>query len=359
MRWVKRARMRFCARTADQSGATIIFTAVVLLGLLAMAAFAIDFGRIWQERRELQLGATAAALAVGEDCARDLCVGGYNELSTAEAYADANATDGAASIFAIDLDLAAQEVEVVTATENTAGGDTLEMLFARIVGFDTITVGANAAVGWGTPLDAATIPLIISDCEWNSTKPGWPGASPGNLPDPESAPLSRPMVTITFLDPLVPEGCDAHPGHDDDGDGKLPGGFGWLEANSNCETFITEGNEVSNDPGVSPSNGCSASEVEDLLGEVVLIPYYSDFDGIAGKGSKGKYLVEAHGGFLVAGYNFGGQYREYDPALTSMVPCSAPVRCIAGWFVEFVSHGGGTGGFGGEDRGVIVIKLIG
>ena len=173
--------MRVDTRTRDQSGATIVFIAVVLLGLLAMTAFVIDFGRIWQERRELQLGATAGALAIGEDCARDLCVGGYNELSTAEAYADANATDGAASIFAIDLDLAAQEVEVVTATENTSGGDTLEMLFAKIVGFDRITVGANAAVAWGVPLNAATLPLIISTCEWDKPAP-WPAGNPNSLP---------------------------------------------------------------------------------------------------------------------------------------------------------------------------------
>jgi hypothetical protein len=32
---------------------------------------------------------------------------------------------------------------------------------------------------------------------------------------------------------------------------------------------------------------------------------------------------------------------------------------MTGWFVDFVSHGGGTGGLGGEDRGVTVIKLIG
>ena len=357
MRWLRRARIRVGTRTADESGATIVFIAVVLLGLLAMAAFAIDFGRIWQERRELQLGATAGALAVGEDCARNLCAGGYSELSTAEAYADANATDGAASVHSIDLDLSGQTVAVTTATENTAGGDTLEMLFARVVGFDTITVGANAKVAWGTPLNAATIPLIISDCEWRKTEAGWPGADPGNLPDPDAI-SGVPWVTITFLDPLAAQECDAHPGHDTDKDGKLPGGFGWLDANSNCETQVTEGDIVSNDPGSSPSTGCSTGEVADMLGEVVLIPYFSDLDGITGKGSNGDYLVEAYGAFLVAGYNFGGKYKEYQAPLDDL-PCSGSTRCIAGWFVKFVTHGGGPGGLGGEDRGVTVIKLIG
>ena len=167
------------------------------------------------------------------------------------------------------------------------------------------------------------------------------------------------MVTITFHDPLGPEKCDAHPGHDIDEDGKLPAGFGWLDTTGGCETEVTEGNLVSNAPGNSKPAGCSASDFEDLLGEVVLIPYFSDIDGITGKGTNGEYVIEAHGPFLVAGYNFGKKYQKYDSDLTSGVPCSEPVRCIAGWFVRNVSHGGGSGGFGGEDRGAVVIKLIG
>ena len=251
MRWLRRARIRIGTRTTDQSGATIVFIAVVLLGLLAMTAFVIDFGRIWQERRELQLGATAAALAVGEDCARDLCVGGYNELSTAEAYADANATDGAASIFAIDLDLAAQEVEVVTATENTSGGDTLEMLFAKIVGFDRITVGASAAVAWGTPLDAATIPLIISDCEWAKgppLDPGWPGAVSVTLPDSDADLTGLPMATIILHEgPFVPDDlCTIEPGLD------LPGGFGWIDTSGPCVSDVSEGAWIGASTGNTP-----------------------------------------------------------------------------------------------------------
>ncbi len=363
MRWLSRFSAPVFDRVRNESGAVIVFVAVAMVVLLGMTAFVIDFGRIWQERRELQAGATAGALAIGEDCAWGLCDAGYNKQATAELYADANALDGAASVVVpVNLDLTGQTVRVVTATENSSGGNTMEMLFAGIVGFDTITVGADAAVAWGTPLKAATIPLIFSDCEWRSDEPGWPGASPGGLPDPATAPAGT-MVTITFhtTEDREKEKCDAHPGHDADMDGKLPAGFGWLDANSDCETEVTEGSLVSNDPGNSKPAGCSASDFEDLLGEVVLIPYFSDFDGITGQGKNGKYVIEAHGPFLVAGYNFGSRkkYQKYDPDLTSGVPCSGSVRCIAGWFVRNVSHGGGSGGFGGEDRGAVVIKLIG
>jgi len=205
MRWLSRISAPFFGRARNESGAVIIFVAVAMVALLAMTAFVVDFGRIWQERRELQVGATAGVLAIAEDCARDLCDGAYNELATAEIYADANAIDGAASIFAIDLDLTGQTVQVVTATENSAGGDTLDMLFARIVGFGTITVGADAAAAWGTPVEAATLPLVISECEWNkdpSVYPGWPGGDPSTLPLYSPGSLLDPaeIVTINFHD---------------------------------------------------------------------------------------------------------------------------------------------------------------
>ena len=352
MRWLRRARIRIGTRTRDQSGATIVFIAVVLLGLLAMTAFVIDFGRIWQERRELQLGATAAALAVGEDCARDLCnpALGYNERLVAEAYADANATDGAASIFDIELDRDAKKVEVVTATKNTSGGDTLEMLFAKIVGFDRITVGASAAVAWGTPLNAATIPLIISDCEWAKgppLDPGWPGGGSVTLPDSGEDLSEYDMATIiTHKGPFAPEdGCTIQPGLD------LPGGFGWLDTSAPCVADVTEGLWIGEDPRNTLPISCNPGSFANLLGEPVLIPYYSLAEGQGTK--KGTYKVAGFAGFVIAGYDFGGSYKA------GSVSCSPGTFCITGWFVDYVSHGGGTGGLGGTDRGVTVIKLIG
>jgi len=109
------------------------------------------------------------------------------------------------------------------------------------------------------------------------------------------------------------------------------------------------------DPGSSPSNGCSPSDLEGLLGEVVLIPYFLELQG---QGNNGQYLIAGYGAFVVAGYNFGGQYKQFRPPLTAL-PCNGSTRCLAGWFVQTVSNGGTTGDLGGEDRGFTVIKLIG
>lgn len=366
--WRLRALSRHLSISVrSESGATMVFIVVVLLGLLAMTAFVIDFGRIWQERRELQVGATAGALAIAEDCARSLCDAGYDEFNTGELYADANATDGAASALYIDLDLTNQTVHVVTATEDTAGGDTLDMLFARIVGFDAITVGAEATVAWGAPFQIATIPIIISECEWMHPNvsegevaadwEGWPGGDPSSLPMYPNDDLGeKPIVTILFHDGKTTEDCNAVAGQDTDADGKLSGGFGWLDTDGNCIAQVYDG-WVAEDPGSSPSTGCGPEELEDLLfGEPVLIPYFDDADGV---GAGGEYHIAGYGAFVVAGYNFGGQYKEYDPLYLSELPCDGDERCLAGWFVQTVQHGGDIGGIGGDNRGVIVIKLTG
>ncbi len=330
----------------------IVFVAVAMVVLLGMTAFVIDFGRIWQERRELQAGATAGVLAVAEDCARGLCDAAYNELATAELYADANAIDGAASVFSMDLDLADQTVGVVTATKNDTGGDTMDMLFAGIVGFDTVTVGADAAAAWGVPLNANTIPLIISDCEWMSGDPGWPagGESLYDARDLEFLQTLTPAV-ITFHDPFTPlppepvDLCPVSPGLD------LPGGFGWIDTTSGCTTDVIENDWTFVDPGNAPSQGCTPGFFEDRLLTMVEIPY---FNATQGQGNTGRYRIAGHGAFVIGGYRFGGQYQG------GIQGCGPPVSCLTGWFVTDVIHGGGEPGpFGGDERGLIVIKLIG
>ena len=106
--------------TTDE-GATLVFVAVILVALLALTAFAVDFGRMYEERRQLQNGADAAALAIAEDCARGLCDGAYDEYAVAETYVDVNARDGSANAWQVDLDLDAQTVTVHNRTEDPGG----------------------------------------------------------------------------------------------------------------------------------------------------------------------------------------------------------------------------------------------
>jgi len=351
MRWLSRLVARASTRLGDESGVTIIFIAVVLLGLLAMTAFVIDFGRIWQERRELQTGATAAALAVAEDCARDLCdAAGYSENDVAKLYADANATDGVAAIHGIALDLSGQTVEVVTATEEPDGSGSMDMFFARIIGFDTITVGAGATVEWGYPTEGVTIPLIFSECEWLSDELGNPGENPDSLPDSGNL-IDATMVTIEFHAALSDDTeCTTHPGLD------LPGGWGWLDTDIGCTNTVTLGQWENLQTGNSTPGQCGAADFQAMLGEVVLIPYY---DETIATGNK-QYKIAGFSPFFVTGYRFiSSAYSGFLPPYWTTPPCSAPTTCLSGYFVSDVDNGGTGGPLGGSDRGFTVIQLIG
>jgi len=403
----------------QEEGATLVFVAVVLVALLALTAFAVDFGRMWEERRQLQNGADAAALAVAEDCARDLCDGLYDEYAIADLYADDNARDGFAEAWMVELDLDAQTVTVHNRTEDPGGDNHFDMLFAGIVGFDGFTVGAQATVAWGgLASDIATIPIIISDCEFIRPH-GYGGAggvydAEGNIEathlfndvnSPETPdypqwwtdgpietaeftyldldddgdkdwdlnedgmddPYPQPAV-LTFHDGGGTEECNAQAGQDTDENGKLSGGFGWLDIGGAdpCEALIVNG-WAGEDPGASPSTGCDNEMLAELLfTPAVNIPYFNDENGLEGGGANGEYLVAGYGGFHVVGYNFGGLFRDYRAPLTSD-PCR-PLgvrprgwtngnddRCLVGYFVKKVET---TGDIGDDDgRGITVIKF--
>lgn len=344
----------------DDDGATIVFAAVILVALLALTAFAVDFGRMWEERRQLQNGADAAAVAIAEDCARGLCDGSYDEYAVAETYVDANARDKLANAWRVDLDLAAQTVTVYNRTEDPGGDHTFDMLFAGIVGFDGFTVGAQATVAWGNLQGGvATIPLIISDCEWNKPYPEgpwgyvepddpWPGepapVARHLFPEPRPAvpevpwleppafpawwtalntgdPYPKP-TTLTFHDANVTSDCAAQAGQDINGDDRLPGGFGWLEVENgeDCEARVYVPTNPSGigwaaaDTGNGgPPSACD-SVIESLLigtspvGKVVKIPYFNDIwtgpaNGSGPCGNNAKcYQISGYGAFHVVGY---------------------------------------------------------
>ena len=93
-----RPMMRLLGR--DERGAIGVLIAVLLGGgvLVGMGALAIDVGRLYQNRAELQNGADAAALAVAQSCASSVCNSGL-----AGGYADANASKLTAGKAAVDL----------------------------------------------------------------------------------------------------------------------------------------------------------------------------------------------------------------------------------------------------------------
>lgn len=346
----------------DERGATMVFIAVLMLGLLAMTAFAFDFGRIRSEQRELQTGADAGALAIAQDCVKDLCVGGYDEYAVAEALADANAGDGLAWVPNVALDTAGGAVTVLAATEDGPNDHQFDMTFAAAIGYDGLTVTADATVAWGPPAGLATLPLTFSRCEWESFGvPGFVENGPshflhhsaavidGEMPPTAGYPYADRNVVIYFHGSEDGRDCHASPSGQD-----LPGGFGWLDTNGNgCQADALIGAWVSVDTGSSPSNGCSSSYMNSLIGQVVFIPYFDDHRG---NGSNAEYHIYGFGAYYLTGYYLGGQYKEKS-LNTGSYACGGNERCIDGYFLgDWVVNDGEIGP--GPDLGVSVIKFV-
>lgn len=328
-------------RLNEDAGTTIVLVAITMVVLIGFVGLAIDAGRIFDERRQLSRGADAAVLAIAADCALFAApCDDDTAMATGEQYADANADDGAAAIEALDLQPLEKRVWVRTKTiDGEDGTDRLELLFAGVLGFGSTTVHAEAEAVWGYPTGGGALPLIISICEYRR----WV--------DPATGPDEDLVVTLYFHDGNTAEECNAQAGQDTDGDGLLAGGFGWMSTDGDCSATVYDGNWVYEDPGASPSTGCDASTLYDLVfDKTVLIPYFDDTDGL---GANGRYHIAGIGAFHVTGYNFGGQYKA---PTASTAPCSGDERCVQGYFTTAQIH---DGELGGENFGVVIVKLVG
>lgn len=347
--------------SAGERGATAVFIAISMLGLLAMTAFAFDFGRMYIERQQLQVGADAAALAIADDCAQGLCGPLYDPSALGELYADGNVSDGAAWIQNIDLDVSTRTVSVITGTEDIGGNRVFETVFAPIVGFNELTIGAEASATWGPPSTLRTLPLIFSECEWQAFgDPGFVDETPlgflhrseavldGQLPPAAGYPFVSKYATIYFHGSKG--NCHSSPSGQD-----IPGGFGWLSTNPGvCDITATIGSWVAVSPGASPSQACNPSDLDDIVGTVVLIPY---FDMHTGTGNGAKYRVYGFGALYVTGYYFAGQYRV-DSLIDGKRPCTGNDRCIQGYFIgDWTVNGGGS--VGGPGLGLDLVQLTG
>lgn len=322
-------------KRGSESGAVMVFLALASVVLFAFAAFAIDMGRIYLERRALQNGADAAALAIADDCAQSRCGGYYDEYAVAELYADANAGDASASVSDVDFDLATQSVTVTVETEQTDGTSILPTLFASVIGYDGLTVEAEATVQWGSPSGLPVLPLVYSQCEWmmfgESGYVDRPGGGflhrassvrDGLLPPAGGYQYWSRSVTVFFHGSST---C-----HDSESGQDLPGGFGWVDVTgSDCEAQLGVGDLPSVEPGASPTSECDVAEMAATIGTVQLIPYFDDYTGT---GTGGEYQIAGFGAFYVTGYNFGGSFKE-DSLIDGQPPCTGNDRCIQGYLI--------------------------
>lgn len=346
--------------TPDDGGSVVIITALSLLVLLGMAALVVDVGALLHERRLLQNGADAGALAVAAECGAGDC---GDSFVTAAEYADANADDGDSSVEAMcgsaatglaacadppALPAGAEYVRVTTRTSTAGGSDEVSFTFARVFGLDGATVRARSTAAWGGPASlVSALPVTISQCEFNAyTRDGTSLAGP---PPYDVSGYPSPEAVIYFHDTTGASACEAGPSGAD-----LPGGFGWLETATGCDATSDIANWFDDKTGRPPPTSCTWQLMEELVGTVVRLPIFNETNDLTG--TNGKYHMASYASFYLTGYSIAGQYKVASLVSRTM-PCSGQASCISGFFVRDPTPLEGT--IGGPSTGATVVALVG
>lgn len=291
------------ARLGDERGAVTIVVALLMVAMIGFAAISIDVGRLYAEKRQLQNGADAAAVALA------CYTGTADKVILAQDLARANENADRARAVVTEPDPGV--VQVDTGSQAADGGDTLPLFFAPILGFDRQEVTARSTAACGSPTGGeAALPLAFSICAFDAQ-------TGGGVP---SGTTSR-VITFPKKDDT---GCTGRSGN------PVPGGFGWLKTTGGgCLTRTEVGQRVESDTGNNPSTGCSAALVEQARNQTVLLPLY---ESAGGTGANAWYDIAGYAAFRITGYNFGGQFKWNEP-------CKGDERCIAGYFVKRVNVG--------------------
>lgn len=332
----------------DERGVVAVVVALLLTVMLGMGALVVDVGALYQEKRELQNGSDAGALAIAEDCAMGNC---GDSTTTARGLAGPNAEDDASTVDGVAIDMSAQTVTVDTSTSDPAGGSVIAYKFAQVLGFTGDTVHASATAQWSPPSKGPSVPLVISKCEWDRS-----AGSAGNLP--------TGILTVTFHSGSSAESCNGPAGQD------VPGGFGWLDA-TNCvsDLSVADGGVwAESKTGNTPTGtGCSPSHFD--IGSTVLVPV---FDEATGQGTKANFHLIGFAAFEILGiglHNSGG-WTDGLACETSPEPpeggdgksnaggAGNDAQCIIGRFVEYFVADATAGGPSIPDLGVSTVSLI-
>ncbi|WP_344075736.1 Tad domain-containing protein [Luedemannella helvata] len=356
-------------------------TVAILLAsgtLLGFAALAVDVGALYVERQQLQSGADAAALAVGNACARRRAacdtMNDPGVLPLAQQFANANADDDHAQVLFVcgrdsrnalpscaghpppnnltrcvgDRPSGSTEwyVEVYVGTLRSGGQTVLPPVFSRSIGSNGASVGACARASWRTN-STGFLGFGISLCAYS-----W--ATNGGVPTtPELAKMDVFDTSGVF---------ERDSTHEDHYDRKVecedgpPAGwdeapdFAWFASNSQCLTSVVSGVAAGGPAWSAPCLSVIYEAWDDH--DTIRLPVY---DGMTGSGASAEYHVIGYVEFFVFSYRggsgtFGQRPNWVEPFPWQADPppysCSPGEQCIAGQvttaFIASSSGGGRT-----------------
>jgi hypothetical protein len=315
---------------ANERGGVSVLVALLMVVLLGFAALAIDVGKLYSERAQLQNGADALALMLAQQCAKNdvsECTATWPRVSPRAAIiVNGNALDGKSNIRSISIDTIHRRAEVVVeAKDNGSSSNVVSTFFARVLGIPSAEVSATSSVQWGTPTKGSMIlPLAIAECKFKIDPVTGVGA----------------LQTLQMdKDPCVNK--------------NIPGGFGWIQdGDAKCGVSATAG--IGTDPGIwfqgdtgaSAPFPCTGVDLAQMADQTVLFPL---FDEATGNGSTGKYYVKGFAAFHVTGYHFSSDEWPQKSGI--------PNKGMRGYFMKFVSLSQALELGTSPDYGTAVVRL--
>lgn len=407
---------------ADEHGAVAVTIAMMLVALLGAVALAVDLGALYVEKRELQNGADAGALAIGQDCAANPASAGCSDhataLGTARAYAIANARDRASTVCGPDsspascpnadgvvFDYAANKVTVTVDTEDPSSADPSRLAhwFAPLLdgdatAGDATAVEAKSVAIWGPVALSGQphIPVTIGICEWahwtaQGTKYYYPADIYPAIPEPlivgspypfvppdkkwdrfnESTggwdvnpdltpALNQNPVALLFQagNPMQPEYCQQYAGPAGQ---NLPGGFGGLATDSTCTVESLEGIVDSSGGSLIENNDCKdycTDSASACKADPLMILGKVVYLPIFDAYDGKTYNLVSPAAFYVTSYEFGGG--KYNGTLPNWQNCYVTYKadCLEGYFTRAEPSISGQVDVGGYDTGMRTTQLV-
>lgn len=221
----------------SERGVVAPLTALLMVVLLGMAAFAVDVATMYSEHAQLQNGADSAALAIAQECAATPPGPGCAGPTTAAVpFANGNALDSSSNVLVATVN--AGTVDVTTQSRDNAGNNHFSLVFARLLGIDTADIRASSQAEFGGYSAADVVPLAFSQCEAGPSTVG---------------------VLQFFPEHGLADGYKCP--HRSSSGSEVPGGFGWLNnTSSNCSVHIDVTHPwVLQDPGNDFDATCQTS----------------------------------------------------------------------------------------------------
>jgi Flp pilus assembly protein TadG len=260
-----------------EDGAVAVTVAVVLVVLMALSSIVVDAGNLYYERRQLQNGADAAALAIAYDCAGSDC-GAPGATANELALANNSGGSNVESIAPAAVTPASSQVTVTVRSGEIDGSPGVvrnvfhaasTALLGAASGSEESIVRASATARWGGAglrPEYGLLPLSVSLCDFM----GSPGpfsvaaldARAATLPSVDGLPrngagLVTGGVTVILHAAGDADACTVAPGFSAEAETRMPGGFGWLDINRGTCGVNILGTEADGQFWVNSENGMS------------------------------------------------------------------------------------------------------